>query len=126
MDCLTREQLLLLQHNLTYETYEEFMSMFKKEDECIPENEEDSYIYILDVLKQHDYFGIVSGWGDDAIYINITSNLSKSSFMSEIRSSCVTSRKELIEYLDNYPHKDKLNLELQDKKKSCMRAKDSI
>ena len=37
MDCLSREQMLLLQHNLTYETYEEFMSMFKKE-ERLPDN----------------------------------------------------------------------------------------
>ena len=125
MDCLTREQLLLLQHNLTYETYEEFMSMFKKEDECIPENEEDSYRYILDVLKQHDYFGIVSGWGDDAIYVNIPSNFSKSNFIYDIRSSCVSTRMELIDYLDNYPHKERLNIDLQDKK-LCMRVKDSI
>ena len=36
MDCLSREQLLLLQHNLTYEAYEEFMSMFEETDERIP------------------------------------------------------------------------------------------
>ena len=41
MDCLSREQLLLLQHNLTYEVYEEFMSMFEETDERIPDNDED-------------------------------------------------------------------------------------
>jgi hypothetical protein len=95
--------------------------MFKKEDERIPENEEDSYRYILEVLKQHDYFGIVSGWGDDAIYVNIPSNFSNSCFISDIRSSCVSTRMELIEYLDNYPHKEILACDLQDKK-LCMRV----
>ena len=37
MDCLTKEQLLLLQQNLTYEVYEKFMNMFAKEDETLPE-----------------------------------------------------------------------------------------
>ena len=126
MDCLSKEQMLLLQHNLTYETYEEFMSMFKKDQELIPENEEDSYRYIIDVLTQHEYFGQVSGWGDDAIYVNIPSNFNDSILKSDLSESLVRTQKELIEYLDNYPHKGRLNLELRDKKISCMRVKDSI
>ena len=36
MDCLSKEQMLLLQHNLTYEVYEEFMGMFMaKHDQII-------------------------------------------------------------------------------------------
>ena len=38
MDCLTKEQLLLLQQNLTYEVYEKFISMFDNGDELLPED----------------------------------------------------------------------------------------
>ena len=126
MDCLSREQMLLLQHNLTYETYEEFMSMFKKDEELIPNNEEDSYRYILDVMKRHKYFGQISGWGDEAIYVNIPSDFNNSILNSQIRNSEAETLKQLVEYLDSYPHKERLDIELQDKKKSCMRVKDSI
>ena len=121
MDCLSKEQLLLLQHNLAYEIYEEFMDMFKKEDEHIPENDEDAYAYILDVLKQHEYFGKISGWGDDAIYVNIPSNFNDSILKYDLSESFVRTQKELIEYLDNYPHKEILACDLQDKK-LCMRV----
>ena len=126
MDCLSREQLLLLQHNLTYETYEDFMSMLKKDDERIPNNEEDSYRYILDVMKRHKYFGQISGWGDSTIYVNIPLDFNNSILKAHIRDSEIETQKQLIEYLDSYPHKERLNLELQDKKKSCLRVKDSI
>ena len=126
MDFLSIEQLLLLQHNLTYETYEDFMSMFKKDDERIPNSEEESYRYIINVLKRHDYFGQVSGWGDSTIYVNIPLDFNNSILKAHIRDSEIETQKQLIEYLDSYPHKERLNLELQDKKKSCLRVKDSI
>tara|TARA_B100000989_G_C19497528_1_gene452755 strand:+ start:769 stop:1149 length:381 start_codon:yes stop_codon:yes gene_type:complete len=126
MDCLSREQLLLLQQNLTYEVYEEFMGMFDKDEERIPDDGEEAYRFILDVLKRHEYFGQISGWGDEAIYVNIPSDFNLSILKTHIYDAQVETHKELVEYLDSYPHKDRLNLELQDKKNSCLRVKDSV
>ena len=127
MDCLSREQLLLLQHNLTYEVYEEFMSMFKKDEERIPDDEEESYRYILDVLKRHKYFGQISGWGDQAIYVNIPADFNNSILKSHIKDSEVETQKELVQYLDSYAQnfRENLDMELQEYS-SCLRIKDSI
>ena len=126
MDCLSREQLLLLQHNLTYEVYEEFMSMFK-DDEKIPEDDEEAGRYILDVLKRHKYFGQVSGWGDNAIYVNIPADFNNSILKTHIRDSEVETQKELVRYLDSYPQEFRsvLDKELQ-AYSNCLRVKDSI
>ena len=126
MDCLSREQLLLLQHNLTYEVYEEFMSMFK-DDEKIPEDDEEAGRYILDVLKRHKYFGQVSGWGDNAIYVNIPADFNNSILKTHIRDSEVETQKELVQYLDSYPQEFRsvLDKELQ-AYSNCLRVKDSI
>ena len=112
MDCLSREQLLLLQHNLTYEAYEEFMSMFEETDERIPDDEEESYRYILDVLKRHEYFGQISGWGDQAIYVNIPADFNNSILKKHIRDYEVETQKELDKELQEYS--------------SCLKVKDSI
>ena len=127
MDCLSREQLLLLQHNLTYEAYEEFMSMFDKGDERIPDDEEESYRYILGVLKTHKYFGQISGWGDQAIYVNIPADFNNSVLKKHIRDYEVETQKELVQYLDRYPldFRKELNKELQEYS-SCLKVKDSI
>ena len=126
MDCLSREQLLLLQHNLTYEVYEEFMSMFEQADERIPDDEEEAYRYILDVLKRHKYFGKISGWGDQAIYVNIPADFNNSTLKNHIKDSEVETQKDLVQYLDNYSLSLKeCIIELQDKSK-CLRVKDSI
>jgi len=127
MDCLSREQLLLLQHNLTYEVYEEFISMFEETDERIPDDEEEAYRCILDVLKRHKYFGQVSGWGDNAIYVNIPADFNNSVLKTHIRDSEVETQKELVQYLDNYPQdsRKELDQELQEYS-SCLRVKDSL
>ena len=127
MDCLSREQLLLLQHNLTYEAYEEFMSMFDKGDERIPDDEEESYRYILGVLKTHKYFGQISGWGDQAIYVNIPADFNNSTLKSHIKGSEVETQKELVQYLDSYAQnfRENLDKELQEYS-SCLKVKDSI
>ena len=127
MDCLSREQLLLLQHNLTYEVYEEFMSMFEEGDERIPDDEEEAYRYILDVLKRHKHFGQISGWGDQAIYVNIPADFNNSTLKSHIKDSEVETQKELVQYLDNYAQnfRENLDKELQEYT-SCLRVKDSI
>ena len=67
---LTREQLLLLQHNLTYEVYEEFMSMFDR-DETLPEDKEERGNYILETMKEHPFWGEIMGWGDKRVYKHI-------------------------------------------------------
>jgi hypothetical protein len=127
MDCLSREQLLLLQHNLTYEVYEEFMGMFDKGEERIPDDEEESYRYILDVLKRHKYFGQISGWGDQAIYVNIPADFNNSILKSHIKDSEVETQKELVQYLDSYAQnfRENLDKELQEYS-SCLKVKDSI
>jgi len=127
MDCLSREQLLLLQHNLTYEIYEEFMGMFDKGDERIPDDEEESYRYILGVLKRHEYFGQISGWGDQAIYVNIPADFNNSILKKHIRDYEVETQKELVQYLDTYPQdfRKQLDKELQEYS-SCLKVKDSI
>ena len=127
MDCLSREQLLLLQHNLTYEVYEEFMGMFEEPDERIPDDEEESYRYILGVLKRHKYFGQISGWGDQAIYVNIPADFNNSTLKKHIRDYEVETQKELVQYLDRYPHdfRKVLDKELQEYS-SCLKVKDSI
>ena len=127
MDCLSREQLLLLQHNLTYEVYEEFMGMFDKGEERIPDDEEESYRYILGVLKTHEYFGQISGWGDQAIYVNIPADFNNSILKSHIKDSEVETQKELVQYLDSYAQnfRENLDMELQEYS-SCLRVKDSI
>jgi len=127
MDCLSREQLLLLQHNLTYEVYEEFMSMFEETDERIPDDEEEAYRCILDILKRHKYFGQVSGWGDNAIYVNIPADFNNSVLKTHIRDSEVETQKELVQYLDSYPQNSRkeLDQELQEYS-SCLRVKDSL
>ena len=126
MDCLSKEQLLLLQHHLTYETYEEFMSMFDKGEESFPENEEELERFILDILKRHKYFGQITGWGDNAIFVNIPSDFKNSLLKFHIVNSNLDTKKDLVEYLDNYPHKEILNVELKDKNNSCLRVKDSL
>ena len=127
MDCLSREQLLLLQHNLTYEVYEEFISMFEETDERIPDDEGEAYRCILDVLKRHKYFGQVSGWGDNAIYVNIPADFNNSVLKTHIRDSEVETQKELVQYLDSYPQdsRKELDQELQEYS-SCLRVKDSL
>ena len=127
MDCLSREQLLLLQHNLTYEVYEEFMSMFEETDERIPDDEEEAYRCILDVLKRHKYFGQISGWGDNAIYVNIPADFNNSILKIHIRDSGVETQKELVQYLDSYQQEFRsvLEKELQEYS-SCLKVKDSI
>ena len=70
MESLSKEQLLLLQHHLTYETYEKFMSMFDT-DEDMPVEEHLRQKKIIEIMKKHDYWGEVQGWGDNRVYSKI-------------------------------------------------------
>ena len=122
MDCLSREQLLLLQQNLTYETYEQFMSLFPK-DEIIPTNESEKNELIIGLLKEHDYFGKICGWGDNRFYENIPNDFNNSSLKTMIYKelhNTINTKYELINYLNNYQYKELLKHELTDIKSSCM------
>ena len=97
MDCLSKEQLLLLQHNLTYEVYEKFMGLFFQ-DEILPNNEKERELYILKTMKEHDYWGEIKGWGDKRVYKNIA-QINKLNCYSMFKG---TTKKELVEFLDNF------------------------
>ena len=85
MDHLSKEQMHLLQQNLTYEVYELFMDMFKGsgEDEQIPGQgeiwSEQSRVrqveYIIEVVKTHTYWGEQHGWGDNRVYMHLPKDL---------------------------------------------------
>jgi hypothetical protein len=87
MDHLSKEQMHLLQQNLTYEVYEQFMDMFKGsgEDELIPGQDsfnpdvtiEDQVQYIIEVAKEHPYWGEQFGWGDNRVYIHLPKDLKR-------------------------------------------------
>ena len=108
---LSKEQLLLLQQNLTYEVYEQFMSLFPK-DELLPDDCQQRNEYILETMKEHSYWGEIEGWGDKRIYKNIPIDCN---IYSQFTG---TTKKELLEFLDNFrytiPFKDKELLPVSD------------
>ncbi len=71
MDHLSKEQLLLLQQNLTYEVYEQFMGMFDRYKEYLPEERNERNKYILDTMKNHEYWGKIHGWGENRVYCHL-------------------------------------------------------
>ena len=73
MDNLSKEQLLLLQDNLSYSVYEEFMGMFPKY-EVLPNDSESFCEKIVSMMKEHDYWGEITGWGENRKYIRIDNN----------------------------------------------------
>lgn len=111
MDCLSKEQLLLLQHNLTYENYEKFMDMFEK-DEQIPTETIFRKLYILEVMKNHEFWGEIYGWGDKRVYKRIPKSpddLTNYNGPYEIFSIFkAQSKKELVEFLNTF--KDVINI----------------
>lgn len=106
MDCLTKEQLLLLQQNLTYEVYEKFMDMFAKEDETLPEEISERNKYILDTMKNHEYWGKIHGWGEYRVYCHLpkrksllTENTGPHGIYSMFKGD---SKKELLHFLEEF------------------------
>ena len=106
MDNLSKEQLLLLQQNLTYEQYEQFMSMFKGDDEVLPKNIDERNAYILDTMKNHEYWGKIHGWGEHRVYCHLPKR--KHMLIEDTGPHDVYSmfkgetRKELLKFLDEY------------------------
>lgn len=106
MDCLTKEQLLLLQQNLTYEVYEKFISMFDNDDEVLPEDINEKNAYILDIMKKHEYWGKIHGWGDNRVYCHLPKR--KNFLMADIGPHGIynmfkgNTKKELLNFLDDF------------------------
>lgn len=107
-DILSKEQLLLLQQNLTYEVYEQFMSMFNDSDETLPETEPERNKYILETMKNHEYWGEIHGWGENRVYCR----LPKSDLPHTLPSWCGphgvyerfngNTKKELLTFLEEF------------------------
>ena len=76
MDNLSKEQLLLLQQNLTYEQYEQFVSMFNEPDEELPKEINERNKYILETMKNHEYWGKIYGWGENRVYCHLPKKVS--------------------------------------------------
>ena len=93
MECLSREQLLLLQNHLPYTKYEEFMDMFKKE-EPLPEKYEDKLECIVKEMEEHRYWGEWYRWGDYRVYHRIPKNrfqgFIKYEYLSWLRDSLLS------------------------------------
>ena len=105
-DILSKEQLLLLQQNLTYEVYEQFMGMFNNDDETLPSNLTERNKYILDTMKNHEYWGKIHGWGDDRVYCHLPK---RDRFLVEDQGPHGiysmfkgNSKKELLKFLDEF------------------------
>ena len=106
---LTKDQLLLLQHYLTFEVYEEFMGMFDH-DEDLPEDKKERDDYILKTMKEHSFWGEIQGWGDKRVYKHIClPNLKFPESPQEWNGPYNIyslfkgkSKKELVKFLDEY------------------------
>ena len=95
---LCKEQLLILQHNLTYEVYEQFISMFPT-DELLPEDITLRNKYILKTMKEHPYWGEIKGWGDKRVYKNIPKI-----YLILISPFKGTTKNELLKFLDTFSY----------------------
>lgn len=103
---LCKEQLLLLQQNLTYEVYEKFMNMFDKDNENLPEEINERNKYILETMKNHEYWGEIHGWGENRVYCHLPKQkhmLSKDTGPCRVYEKFNgTTRKELLIFLDEF------------------------
>ena len=87
------------------------MSLFPK-DEHLPNDPQQRNEYILEIMKEHSYWGEIKGWGDKRIYKNIPIDCNIYSHFTG------TTKKELLEFLDNFryttPFKDEFLLSVSD------------
>ena len=105
MEHLKNEQLLLLQQSLTYETYEQFVNMFDK-DEKIPEDREERNKFIIETMKTHEFWGEIYGWGNRRVYKRIpkydNSDLRCIGPYGIFAYSIGPTKKKLIKFLDGF------------------------
>ena len=100
MDCLSKEQLLLLQQHLNYDVYEQFINMFEI-DKVIPD--EGYNKRLLELKKKHPFWGVIKGWGKNRKYIRIDKRNADPNYMIEYRKSMHPpgiKESEYIKYLD--------------------------
>ena len=105
-DILSKEQLLLLQQNLTYEVYEQFMGMFNDSDEELPKDINERNAYILETMKNHEYWGKIHGWGENRVYIRLpklSNFLATDKGPHDVYERFIgNTKKELLEFLEEF------------------------
>ena len=99
MENLSKEQLLLLQDNLSYSVYEQFMGMFPKY-EVLPMDSESFCEKIVSMMKEHDYWGEIAGWGENRKYIRIHNN--KDIIIKQFSYYMGLSSEEFVSWMDTY------------------------
>ena len=113
-DSLTKEQQLILQQYLPYEEYERFMSMFKNKSQVlIPTDTKEKNQFILNAMKNHDYWGVINGWGEKRYYYRIPKtkysgpcdNSYLNWFFESFHQFTGTTENELNDYLDECSYK---------------------
>ena len=67
---LSKEQHLILQDNLPFNAYEKFMNLFKKVD-ILPNDTDEFTNKIIQLMKDHEYWGEIHGWGPERFYKRI-------------------------------------------------------
>jgi len=112
MEHLKNGQLMLLQQNLTYETYEQFVNMFDK-DEKIPEDREERNNFIIETMKTHEFWGEIYGWGNKRVYKRIpkydNSDLICIGPYGIFAYSIGKTKSELIKFLDGFRDLESFN-----------------
>jgi hypothetical protein len=107
MDNLSKEQLLLLQDHLSYSVYEEFMGMFPKY-EVLPNDSESFCEKIVSMMKEHDYWGEITGWGENRKYIRISEHNHVIENAFELFKGKPSEK--FIEWMDKFKQVDYLNI----------------
>ena len=127
MEHLKSEQLILLQQNLTYETYEQFVNMFDK-DEKIPEDREERNNFIIETMKTHEFWGEIYGWGNKRVYKRIpkydNSDLRCIGPYGIFAYSVGKTKSELIKFLDSF--KDFITFDKDKSMSDCVPVEDTF
>ena len=138
-DCLSKEQQLLLQQNLTYEVYEKFMNLFGKEDKELPTDVEEKKKFIFSKMKEHKYWGDINGWGENRVYYRLPNTYYskdiiadtyldwfKDTFWTIVSTSKITIN-ELVSILDKKEeeHKNLFGKNYRTKPEHCLSVIDS-
>ena len=127
MEHLKNEQLMLLQQNLTYETYEQFVNMFDK-DEKIPEDREERNKFIIETMKNHEFWGEIYGWGNKRVYKRIpkydNSDLRCIGPYGIFAYSVGKTKSELIRFLDGF--KDTVTFDKGQSMSNCMPVEETF
>jgi len=133
MDCLSKDQLLLLQDKLSFTEYENFVGMFEQ-DEKIPVNPHDQTYpvernkFIIETMKNHEFWGEIYGWGNKRVYKRIPkydNNPRRCVGPYGIFAYSVGKTKsELIKFLDGF--KDTVTFDEGQSMSDCMPVEDTF